>query len=93
LQGQLGTGSRPLHQYPPKEIFFSQSATPDSKDPITRITASAYNSAAFTKKEKMYVWGSAADDKLGIGKLGRNISAVDEPFLTDFRAKKVAFQT
>jgi len=41
----------------------------------------------------MYVWGSATDNKLGIDKKGINLSTVDEPFLTDFRAKKVAFKT
>lgn len=41
----------------------------------------------------MYVWGSATDNKLGIDKKGINLSTVDEPFLTDFRAKKVSFKT
>lgn len=38
----------------------------------------------------MYVWGSAADHKLGIGK---NISTVDEPMYAEWKAEKTGFYT
>ena len=36
----------------------------------------------------MYVWGSASEHKLGIGK---NINTVDEPLYTEWKADKNGF--
>lgn len=60
------------------------------KEPIKRITASAYNSAAFNEEDNLYFWGSSTDHKLGLGK---DIGSVEAPFRTDWRAEKVGFYT
>ena len=38
----------------------------------------------------MYVWGSSADYKLGIGK---TVSTVDEPLYVEWKAEKAGFYT
>ena len=55
---------------------------------ISRISASAYNSAVFNEHHNMYVWGSATDYKLGNGK---NINTQDEPLYAEWKADKTGF--
>jgi alpha-tubulin suppressor-like RCC1 family protein len=35
---------------------------------ITKIKAGAFNCAAFTEKEKVYMWGSTANGKMGVSR-------------------------
>jgi len=35
---------------------------------ITKIKAASFNCAAFTEKEKVYIWGSTAGGKMGVSR-------------------------
>ena len=76
--------------FEPQEIEFVSPKTPQFNEPIKRIAASGNNSAAFNEKNNMYVWGSASDHKLGIGK---NINTQDDPIFCEWKVEKAGFYT
>ena len=76
--------------FKPQELTFEPPKPSMYNEPIKRISASAYNSAAFNERGNMYVWGSASDHKLGIGK---NINTLDEPLYTEWKVDKSQFFT
>ena len=90
MQGQLGIGTRPMQHFDPQELTFPSPKAAEFNEPIARISASAFNSAAFNEHSHMYIWGSATDHKLGLGKV---LSSVDEPLLARWTAEKVGFYT
>ena len=55
--------------YEPRELVFPSPKPSTFNEPISRIHASAYNSAAFNEHNNMYIWGSASDFKLGTNKI------------------------
>ena len=90
MQGQLGIGTRPMQHFEPQELAFPSPRASEFNEPISRISASAYNSAAFNEHNHMYIWGSATDHKLGLGKV---LTSVDEPLLAMWTTEKVGFYT
>ena len=74
--------------FEPQEILFEPPKPSQFNEPISRISAGSYNSAAFNERGNMYVWGSASENKLGIGK---NINTQDEPLYTEWKVDKSQF--
>ena len=59
-------------------------------EPISRISASSFNSAAFNEKNKMFFWGSANYHKMGIDK---KLTTVDSPIFAEWKIEKTGFYT
>ena len=56
-------------------------------EPISRISASCYNSAAYTESSSLYVWGSGSDFKLGTKKTLEQ----EVPLQIDWQIEKESF--
>ena len=56
--------------------------------PIAKISASGYNSAAYTANNKIYIWGSNSENKLGLGIDHKQVST---PTHVTYWAEKSAF--
>ena len=65
-----------------------KTATSTFCEPISRISASGYNSAAFNEHDNLFVWGSGQDHKLGLGKA---CNTQDTPVYTEWKLEKTGF--
>ena len=68
LSGALGTNRKEIQQYEVTQLMFEKWNRKDVNEKITRIKSTSYNCAAFTEKEKVYIWGSTANGKMGLSR-------------------------
>ena len=50
------------------QLLFEKWNKSNFNERITKIKACAFNCAAFTEKEKVYVWGNTANGKMGVSR-------------------------
>ena len=58
---------KPIQQAEPQQLRFDNGTT--FNEPIARLSASAYNSAAFNEHDNVWIWGGNQNYKLGVNKV------------------------
>ena len=63
---------------------------PDFPEPIARISASSYNSAAFNEHDNMFVWGSPNYGKMGLYR--DSVLTIDTPLYAEWDIRRATFE-